>query len=254
MKRILVTRPLEQNATLVEALRQRGDQPLVFPLLAIEVFTEDLHPQPCATIRAVVQRLDEFSHLVFISTNAAAAGYAWIDRYWPQLPAGHWYAIGEATAAALSRHGVKVETAGQAMNSESLLQHPCLQQLHGQKVLVFRGEGGREQLRDVLQQRGARVEYCEVYRRRTVVHGPGELASLLLQGIDAVTVTSGETLQLLLDQATNDGIKADMQKIPLVVPGERVARLACEAGFSRVRAAANAGVAAMLQALDACSK
>ena len=40
MKRILVTRPLAQNASLVQALQQCGDIPLVFPLLAIETFNE----------------------------------------------------------------------------------------------------------------------------------------------------------------------------------------------------------------------
>ena len=222
MKRVLVTRPLSQNAALVEALRQRGDSPLIFPLLDIEAFNESKHSLACEIIENQVQNLATFDYLIFISTNAVEAGWAWIDRYWPQLPEGqHWFAIGEATATALHRHDVVVQETGVAMNSEALLQQPLLQQLEGKKILIFRGKGGRELLRDVLQQRGATVEYCEVYQRLPVKHSPGELADMLDSGIDMMTVTSGETLHLLLEEAANDGIKTDIQQLRSPTPTSR---------------------------------
>lgn len=248
-RRVLVTRPQAQNASLVQALQQQGFTPLVLPLLEIDTYNEQEHKHACELIKTTVQHLDEYQHLVFVSTNAVAAAWTWIDRYWPQLPVRqHWYAIGEATAKVLQQHVPQVEQAGSTMDSESLLAHPQLQHVQNQKVLVFRGHGGRNHMREVLEQRGAVVDYCEVYQRQPVRYRQGELRQLLAQGIDLLTASSGETLQLLLEQATNDGIKEQIQKLPVVVPGQRVAGMAAASGFKTVIAANNASVAAMLNA------
>lgn len=249
-KRILVTRPQAQNAALIKALQQRGHTPLVLPLLCIDTYNESKHSQACESIKDRVQHLDQYQHLMFISTNAVTAGWLWIDRYWPQLPTRqHWYAIGEATAELLARH-VECTQPGSAMNSESLLALPSLQNISQQKVLVFRGKGGRDVLKQTLEQRGAQVDYCEVYERQTVHYVAGELAKYVKAGLDLLTVTSGETLQLLLEQAVNDGIKEDIQKLPIVVPGKRIADLAVASGFNTVLVAENASVPAMLKACD----
>jgi uroporphyrinogen-III synthase len=249
-KRILVTRPAAQNAGFVQALAQRGDVPLIMPLLAIETFTIEQHTTECEAIKGLIQRLDEYQHIIFISTNAVAAAGWWIDRYWPQLPVRqHCYAIGQATAEQMAKVlGMMPLQAHGAMNSEALLQQAELQAIQGEKILIVRGQGGREQLRQVLQQRGARVDYCEVYRRLPIRYENKALATLLASGIDVLTITSGETLQLLLEQAVNDGIKDNIQRLPIVVPGQRIAALAKRSGFQQVIIAENAGVAAMLQA------
>ncbi len=249
-KRVLVTRPQAQNALLVKALLEKGDIPLVLPLLTIETYAESEHSQACELIKNRVLNIDQYQHLIFISTNAVTAGWHWIDRYWPQLPVQQqWYAIGEATARMLGQHVECMEPAS-AMNSEGLLAMPSLQNISQQKVLIFRGKGGRDFLRQTLEERGAVVDYCEVYERKAVHYTGGELTKFLQEGIDLLTVTSGETLQLLLEQAVNDGIKEDIQKLPIVVPGKRVADLAVASGFHAVLVADNASVPAMLSACD----
>jgi uroporphyrinogen-III synthase len=251
-RRILVTRPLAQNAALLDALRQQGDTPIVLPLIYIKPYTESEHSQQCALIKNTIQRLDEFQHLIFISTNAVSGAEYWFDRYWPQLPiAPFWYAIGNATASQLAQFVDAVEQSGEAMNSESLLAHPRLQHIKDHKILIFRGAGGRNHLKEVLEQRGARVEYCEVYERQAIHYHAQELSKLLIQGIDLLTVSSGETLHLLLEQAVNDGIKDVIQSLPIVVPGKRVADIAKTKGFQQIITADNAGVAAFL---SACNK
>lgn len=248
-KRILVTRPQAQNASFIKALQEQGHIPLVLPLLAIEIYNENQHLLACNAIKHTIQHLAEYRHLVFISTNAVTAGWMWIDRYWPQLPIDlQWYAIGAATAALLEQHVDTVQHAGSTMNSEGLLALPSLQQLVRQKVLVVRGSGGRDYLKQALEARGAQVDYCEVYQRQTVHYAPGTLAALLHSGVDMLTASSGETLQLLLEQAVNDGIKEYLQKIPIIVPGKRVADLAVAAGFQAVIESVNASVPAMINA------
>ena len=63
--------------------------------------------------------------------------------------------------------------AGEPYNSETLLQAPALQQVAGKRVLILRGQHGRNLLGDELTRRGAEVEYAEVYRRAVPRHGTG---------------------------------------------------------------------------------
>ena len=249
--RILVTRPEAQSGPFIAALKAQGDIPLELPLMQITAYNEEQHDQQCRLITQTIQKLDQYQHVICISTNAVDSAWFWVDRYWPQLPARQiWYAIGEVTAATLKQYVSDVEQSGKAMNSESLLQHPGLQSLNNQKVLIFRGKGGREYLKEQLELRGAQVDYCEVYERQAVSYNNGEFRTYLQSGIDFLAVTSAETIQLLLDQAMIDGITREVKKLPLIAPGKRVANFAREAGFQQVIEAENAGLKAMLEAIN----
>ena len=148
-----------------------------------------------------VLAFDEYQKVIFISQNAVRFGCEWLDQYWPQLPIGiEYFAIGKATAQALqqSYEGLFTEAASAAMNSEDLLTHPKLQTLNGQKILIFRGVGGRDYLCEQLTSRGALVDYCELYQRLC----PKGLQTLPLafrhsSHRPAVAVHSGETLENL---------------------------------------------------------
>src|SRR3970040_562339 len=75
-------------------------------------------------------------------------------------------AIGRGSVKELARFGVTDAMAPlRRFDSEALLELPQLQQMQGKRVVIFRGEGGRELLGDTLAARGARVEYAECYHR-----------------------------------------------------------------------------------------
>ena len=75
---------------------------------------------------------------------------------------------------------------------------PELAQPAGKRVLIFRGDGGREQLGDALRARGAQVDYVACYRRAKPRSGAAGLAEAFAQRrIDAVTITSSEGLDNL---------------------------------------------------------
>ncbi len=52
-------------------------------------------------------------------------------------------------------------------DSEAVIALPefAADAVRGRKVLIFRGDGGRELLADTLRERGASVEYVTCYRR-----------------------------------------------------------------------------------------
>ena len=161
MTSVLVTRPAGQADGLIQSLKAAGFDPVLHqPMLELLPLTDIPAPQ-----RQCIVDLDLYQHIIFISANAVRFGLARIDDFWPQLPTGlNWYAIGESTAAILEDRGVAVLTPGEQMSSEGLLALPELDSVANQRVLIVKGVGGRDTLREVLSGRGAQVEEFACYR------------------------------------------------------------------------------------------
>jgi len=248
--KVLITRPAGQAGPLLDAIAAAGGEAWHQPVLAIEGLSESDSDnyQRC---KQYVMDLDLYQQVIFISTNAVSFGLEWVETYWPQLPVGvQWHAIGSATADAMRAAGLPVTVeGGLAMNSEELLACPELQNVESDKILIVRGLGGREHLATQLQERGAHVDYVECYQRVKPELAPGQLAALIRdRQINTVCLNSGESLNNLCALLGADVALA--KACWAVVPGERVAALAKEAGFERVAVASNAGLPATIAALQ----
>jgi len=262
------TRPDAQAEKWRQALQAAGAEVLRLPLMAIEPVTETAAEQ---AIKDRILSLADYQHAIFVSQNAAFFGLQWLDQYWPQLPyRTQFYAVGSATAARLTDYGCQVIEPDNTMNSEALLALPSLQSLTHEKIMIFRGCGGRPLLAEQLRQRGAQVDYCELYHRvfpRT--EALKRLLSLSMVDLSqsdakAIALHSGEALQnwnqLLQDFVQTQEMNNNQRQLPynldhlrgisLVVPGQRVAQLAQGLGFTRILIAENASDQAMLQALQ----
>lgn len=227
---ILVTRPREHAVRLAEAVRDAGGEPVLFPVIEIAP-TRDRE-----ALARVIAKLDQFDLAIFISESAVAKGCEAVlaVRPWPKRL--RIAAVGRATGSALDRLGFAGVLAPQGQgDSESLAALPELHALRGRSVVIFRGEGGREWLRDELEQRGASVEYAECYRR--VPPASPDLGPLLARwqrgGIDAVSVTSGEGLANLFGLLGATG-KNYLRATPVFVSHPRIAGLARELGIRDV--------------------
>jgi uroporphyrinogen-III synthase len=242
---VMVTRPEGQAAELLAAMQQRGLQGIHQPMLALR----PLAALPPAQ-REYLLELDRYQHIIFISANAVRYGLACIDDFWPQLPAGiHWYAIGVSTARLLAQRGLQPISPAEKMDSESLLALPGLTQVAGQRVLIVKGEGGRQTLYDVLTARGAQVDELACYQRKCPEMAAGELAAILHdQQVKIVLISSGEGLSNMLT-LLSDTENTKFRDIALIVPSSRVAAQAQQAGFTDITTAANASDQAMLEAL-----
>lgn len=222
---VLVTRPAAQAANLLARLRDLGATPLVFPALEIQ---PPSHPEALAS---VLDHLVDYDLAIFISPTAAERGLAAAGP-WPSGLAVA--AVGAGTARVLAEagaHPILVPAGG--ADSEHLLDLPELRRMAGRRVLIFRGEGGRELLADTLGERGARVDYAECYRRGRPDADPAPLFQALAQGrLDAVTVFSGETLDNLLAMA---GDAPALLALPLFAPHPRIAAHARRLGFADIR-------------------
>jgi len=212
---ILVTRPARQAGGFAQKIAALGGTPVIFPAIVI---LPPADPAPLARAHAA---LPSYDFAVFISANAVEYG-APDPGAWPaQLVA---LAPGPGTAEALAAVGIagtRIPTT--TFDSEGLLALPELSAVRGKRVLIFRGDGGREHLGDTLSARGAFVDYVACYRRAKPEVGVTGLAEALREGrVQAVTITSSEgqdNLWALADNAT----RAAWRACPTFVPHPRIA-------------------------------
>ena len=235
-KRILLIRPQRQEDQLLSMLENSGADVTHIPVMRIEPIVESQQ------IKTRILEVDNFHKAIFVSGNAAELGIEWIDKFWPMLPVGiEYFAVGERTAALLKEADINALCPSGRQNSETLLQLTQLQELDNQRVIIFRGVGGREILAETLIERGARVEYCELYRR---VIDTQQLALAQQQESDCLVAHSGELIQAMGEAESS--LFADTA---LVVPSERVAAIATALGYRRVISAENALPESMLAAV-----
>lgn len=222
--RVLVTRPRHQSATLAALIESRGGTAIRFP--AIEI----LPARDPDRARALMAGLDEFSLVIFISPNAVRQGLA-LAGVVPRR--ARVAAVGEGSAAALAQAGIEnVLRPSGAASSEALLALPELapERLEGSRVLIVRGEGGRELLGRVLGERGARVAYAEVYRRARPEIDAGNIIRQGRAGaIDTVVVTSVKGLENLFEML-EDSDAVWLERCGFVVASDRIASRARELG------------------------
>ncbi len=243
---VLLTRPQLQSASLVAAIGDRGGRVCEVPLIEIEPVTDR---EACEVIKRRILSLDQYHAAIFISTNAARLGLEWIDAWWPQVPTGlSAYAVGPGTANALKVLDWPVFYSDRGVTSEHLLALPGLQDINGQRIALFRGVGGRELIAETLRDRGATVDYIELYHRRTPDYGSDMLLELIgQQHINAIVVTSAQILDVLLHFLQND--PTAITSIPVIVPSERIRQYALDAGLVRVINAGGADDKTVLEAL-----
>jgi len=235
---ILVTRPLGLCDKLCQLIEQAGGTAVRYPAISIE---EPLNEQ---SRTYALQSLARFNIAIFISPSAVDKTFEKIDRLPARLSVA---AIGSSTEKCLEQQGIDITIHSDGHDSEALLQHPALQsdQLSNKNIIIFRGEGGRAFLGDVLVSRGANVVYAEMYRRAKP-ENPTLLSDETLSPIDIVTVSSKEGLSNLYELCENSTI---LTNIPLLVPGQRCAQLAGKLGFSHILQSENATDSACVQGL-----
>jgi uroporphyrinogen-III synthase len=222
---VLVTRPEPQAAPL--ALRLEAEGARVFRLPAMDVRPRGDRP----ALRAALGPIDRYRWVLFVSTNAVKFGTFLLEGvHGAQLAA-----VGPATAAALERAGHPVALVpADGFDSEALLATPELNDVARGRVLIVRGDGGRELLGEELVRRGADVVYAEVYERRCAQPVPGAVQAVedawLAGDIDVVTATSAELLRCLVEILTPKG-RALLRGSIVLAGGPRIASAAREIGL-----------------------
>lgn len=240
---VVVTRPEPAAGALAAALTAEGARVWRLPALAIR----DLAPS--AALDSTLARLATFDLAIFVSANAVEKGIAAARRHGPWPSRLQAAAIGEATAIALKSEGVeRVISPTGRHDSEALLALAPLQAVRGQNIVVFRGRGGRELLKQTLETRGARVEYVECYERTRSGEDAKPVADALARGeVHAVSALSAETLENFVEMIGPEAARR-LATVTLVVPHVAVGTHPHARRFAHVLVTAH-GAAALIDTL-----
>lgn len=244
-KRVLVTRAKDQASTLANALRNKGAIAVEVPVIRIEP-TEKLH-----LLFAAIKELSEYDWMVFTSANGVRLFFS-VSLFWERdvdsLKGIRVAAIGPATARALRERGVVVDSTPSEYRGEAVAQTIIDHHrgdLSGISVLLFRAEGARQILPEMLRQAGARVDIIEAYRaeppseqdaahlREIVKEGELDVATFTssstvnntvkILGDDAVRLLSGLTIAsigpITTDTAMKCGLKVDITASQYTIDG-----------------------------------
>ncbi|WP_020654917.1 uroporphyrinogen-III synthase [Massilia niastensis] len=249
---VVITRPRAQAGPLAQAVAALGFDAEVLPLLEISPVAD---PAP---LRAALAELSDYALVAFVSPNAIDAAFAQLAA-WPQgVPLA---VVGEGSKTALAGHGLTDANAtihaprdSAHSDSEHLLASLDLAALAGRRVLIVRGDGGRELLADSLRAAGARVETVTAYRRSVPELTP-ELAlrlDALLARPNVWIITSSEALRGLaglVDRIDPAGGPRRLREQHLIVPHARIAETARALGMDRITLTGS-GDARLLAALQ----
>ena len=244
--RLLLTRPAEDCAALAQTLAAQGVVSHCMPLLAIEALDET--PEQ----RSAFADLQCYCAVIVVSKPAARIGLQLLAQHGTPTPDLPWFSVGAATAAVLAEQGLGVHFPDLGDDSEALLALPALQQAiaaPAPRVLILRGEGGREFLAERLRSQGVSVDYLPLYRRVLPQYAPGELSrQVQAERLNGLVVSSGQGFEHLLQLAGDDW--PALARLPLFVPSPRVAEQARAAGAQIVVDCRGASAAALQAALE----
>ena len=190
--RVLVTRPRDQAAEMVDRLTVLGAESIEAPMIRI-VPPHD--PDPL--LRAAASA-GAFDWIVFTSANAVESFMtAFLDgqRDLRSLKGPRLCTVGSGTAERLAKYGIKVDLVPTEFRAEAVVAAMTETGLvEGASVLVPRADIGRDVIADGLRSAGAHI--TDVVAYRTVLEeaqgdGGPDIYRMLLDGrIDVVTFTS----------------------------------------------------------------
>lgn len=235
---VVITRPAGTGSSMARQVRTLGGCPLLLPGLSLRGMDD------AATRASLAQALRDD---VLVFSSPAAVRFA--ARLQLLRTDATVLAVGQGTARALRRQGVRVVAApSKRQDSEGLLDLPIWAGLGPCRIALIGAPGGRGVLRDQLATRGCLRE-VQVYRRAPPRLRASHWDGLrTLQHNACVLLSSAEAMDNLRELAPAEAWQ-QLISIEAIVSSERLALVARTAGFAHIRVASSANAADLLAAV-----
>jgi len=191
-KGIVITRPEKQADDLARLLEKEGAAAIHFPTIKI------VPPRDWNSLDEALAKLPTYDWLIFTSANGVHYFFARLlesDKDIRDLRNVKICCIGPATAAQITKKGIKVDLVPEHYIAEGILESFAATDLQGKRILIPRAARARDILPDGLKKMGACVDVAVTYE--TVDSGKSrEEWDELTAGrrIDVITFTSSSTV------------------------------------------------------------
>ncbi|WP_407908331.1 uroporphyrinogen-III synthase [Lysobacter claricitrinus] len=236
---VISLRPRGQHQRLRDAARRFGHAVIALSPVRIAMHED-------GATRAALHDALACDVVVFTSPNAVAAAKA----LQPLAATANAVALGDGTAQALRRAGIRDVAKPARMDSDGVLALPVFDAIDGRSVGVVTAPGGRDLLAPALQARGARVVRADVYAREPC--GLPRTGLRALRGADgrlAIALSSGEALDLATAQLEPADL-ARLRRARVLAASERLAAHAKRLGFDDIVVADGPRPAQLVAALN----
>ncbi len=236
------TRPVERGVALTNALQTARDDIQVISLPLLETI-----PLPCQQINKnyfyqLANISNPYNVLIVVSPTSAKLGLQYLQQLSVKIAnTTKIIAVGNATAQLLTEQGITIPLTPKTSNNESMLAIDCIKNLtQDDKVLIWRGQGGRKLLIETLEKKGVQVDILELYQKQLPKNTSLQYQQFLTKNLPkpsfisknalaTVLISSGESFQnwqFLVKQANennpNTPILSDFYYLAL---GERLAKM-----------------------------
>ena len=229
MTALILTRPAHQNMELINFFKGSKLTTIDCPFIKIHTL-EDY-----ASFDSIINQLNTYNYLIFISTNAVKMFINRMDLLSLKLPEDIILtSIGKSTQEVLQeKYQRDVYCPDHIFDSEHLLDHSVFKDIQSKMALIIRGEGGRETLKKGLENKGAKVTYGECYKR--------EFLPINFKKIKKITknfentsflITSYESAKHFISEVKNEE-KSWLMRCDLIVNHEKIKKQ-LETFFSNV--------------------
>ncbi|WP_268244542.1 uroporphyrinogen-III synthase [Arenicella chitinivorans] len=222
---VLLTRQHRFLGNTAAILHRLDYQPTHVPTLKVD----EVHD---LAVKRVLEQLDTFTDVIFVSRNAVEFGLPLIAQYGGMPPIARVMAVGAETAKQLYRHGIDAHFPDHGQGAEALLKVDTMQDLRGSRVLIVRGELGLDWPAEEMRKRGAEVIEAKCYRQSLPSASSKQLHEILDQRkpIEGVFVHSQQSLIHLIELAGSESDQ--LLSSTLVAGSNKIAQRAKEFGWT----------------------
>ena len=198
-KKILITRARSQASKLSDMLSALGAKCIEAPAIKIVNPSDDYQ-----ALDVAIAQIYKYDFIIFTSENGVKHFFERLQLKnldTRSLANSKIAAIGSATSAELSRHGITADFVPNEFRAEALIKL-IKDKVPGKKVLIPRAEEAREILPQELVKIGADVEVVPTYKTISAIEG-----KINLDDIDLVTFTSSSTVKNFINAVGADSLK-----------------------------------------------
>lgn len=233
---VLLTRPQAKSQELAQTLSELNISCYIQPLFDYK---------NTAKKNAIDLALSDADIAIFVSVPAVEYTHNSFPLNHDKFTKLQCFAVGQATKLALARTGINNVISPQLPlleTSEGLLELPTLgscddELMTNKKVVIFRGNGGREHIAQTLTQRGAQVCYIESYQRIWSALSPETVKLWKSNKINCIVATSNDILKTLVTLIKNDSPQLEhfwREQCIWVVASQRIADNAKKFGINLI--------------------